>query len=309
MRKFNLAIGAMLLLMACTGNKGMAQGETATGDSAAVPVSDTLVFESVTFEDSSKYKVKVVDYSGDEEPYPYTVEETKDTYEASFVKAVAGKPEVVEFINQWITLNAAGKYVEKPVTAKTVAAEYAKLKKEEGVTDVLSGLKKSSTSFLGGNLPEGDELMEMPFVSGNEYSTSIYVMWETPNLLTLWDGGYEYAAGGAHGMPWGYGTTFDLKNLRELAFDDIITQAGHEAVMKMIIAQLQEEYGDTDMLNAPGEIGFPGTDPALDAEGVRFDYGAYEIGPYALGMPGVVIPYEKMKPYLTPEVKELLDLK
>ena len=86
MRKFNLAIGAMLLLMACTGNKGMAQGETATGDSAAVPVSDTLVFESVTFEDSSKYKVKVVDYSGDEEPYPYTVEETKDTYEASFVK-------------------------------------------------------------------------------------------------------------------------------------------------------------------------------------------------------------------------------
>jgi hypothetical protein len=45
------------------------------------------------------------------------------------------------------------------------------------------------------------------------------------------------------------------------------------------------------------------------AEGVRFDYGAYEIGAYALGMPEVVIPYEKMKPYLTDKVKELLEIR
>lgn len=311
MRKFNVAIGAMLLLMACTGNKVASALEGDANDSAvAVSESDTLVFENIEFEDSSKYKVKVVDYSSDEEPYPYTIEEAKDTYEASFVKAVAGKPEVVEFINQWITLNAAGKYVENPVTAKSVATEYAKLKKEEEVTDVLSALKKDGASFLGSQ--ETDvvgEMMEMSFLSGNEYSKSIYVMWETPNILTLWDSGYEYAAGGAHGMPWGYGITFDLKNLRTLAFDDIVTKEGRRAVLKMVVAQLQDEYDDTGMLSAPNGIDFPATDPALEAGGVRFDYGAYEIGPYALGMPEVIIPYEKMKPYLTPEVKELLDLK
>ena len=53
---------------------------------------------------------------------------------------------------------------------------------------------------------------------------------------------------------------------------------------------------------------FPGTDPALDKDGVRFDYGAYELGAYAMGMPSAVIPYEKIKKYLTPGVKELLGM-
>jgi hypothetical protein len=110
-------------------------------------------------------------------------------------------------------------------------------------------------------------------------------------------------------MPWDFGVTFDLKNLRMLTYDDILKKEGREAVLKMVIAELQDEFGEDDMLNSPEEIELPANDPALEAEGVRFDYGAYEIGPYALGMPGVVIPYEKMKPYLTEEVKELLELK
>ena len=46
-----------------------------------------------------------------------------------------------------------------------------------------------------------------------------------------------------------------------------------------------------------------------EEKGVAFDYGPYEIGPYALGMPQALIPYDKIKPYLTPEVKELLGMK
>ena len=311
MKALTWTAGALLLLMACTGNKNATAQEAAAEDSvAAVPVSDTLVYEYVAYQDTSKYKVKIVDYSSDEEPAPYEVKTVMDTYQASTIKVVAGKPEVVAFINQWMTIDAnPNEEEEKLVTAEKVSEMYAKLKKQ-GVTDVLSAMKAHATSFLSGsyNGDDPDEMDEMAFESANELESSIEVSWQTPNLLTIWDSGYEYYAGAAHGMPWSFGKTFDLKNLRVLSFDDIITKAGRKALLKMIVAQLQDEYGSDDMLNAPEEIDFPGCDPSLVKEGVAFDYGAYEVGPYALGMPRVIIPYDKIKPYLTPEVKELLGM-
>lgn len=314
MGKLHILAGAMLL-MACTGNKSVAaEGDAATDlagvDAPTLVKSDTLVFEVVEFQDSSRYKVKVVDYSSDEDPAPYEVETVTDTYQASSLKAVGGKPEVVEFINQWLTLDAAGKTPGEDVTAETVAAEYAKLKKEAGIADVKAAMKQASLAYLSGQADDEEEMLELPFASANDAASNILFKWQTPTLLTLWDGGYEYNAGAAHGMPWGYGRTFDLKNLRLLTLDDIITKEGRETVLKMIIAQLQKEYKEElDMMNPADEIDFPGMAPSLMAEGVSFDYGAYEIGAYALGMPGVIVPYNKLKPYLTPEVKTLLGLK
>ena len=185
--------------------------------------------------------------------------------------------------------------------------------KKNGVADVYSSMHLRAAGHLnatvGAEEPD-DEMPEMPFESGNEYESSIDVFWQTPNLLTLWDSGYDYSAGAAHGMPWGFGRTFDLKNLRILTMDDIITKAGRPALLKMIIATLKEDYADGwDMANEDESIDFPACDPSLMAEGVAFDYGAYEIGAYALGMPQALIPYDKIKPYLTEEVKELLEMK
>lgn len=105
----------------------------------------------------------------------------------------------------------------------------------------------------------------------------------------------------------GAAKTFDLKNLRILTLDDIITESGKQAVLKMIFDQLEDEYADVwDMASDASD--FPGAAPALDKDGVRFDYGAYELGAYAMGMPSAVIPYEKIKKYLTPGVKELLGM-
>ena len=309
----NVTWSALLLLMAmaCTGNKGAATGEAASDDSAAIQVSDTLVFEQVDYKDSVEYKVKIVDYSSDEDPAPYEIATVKDYFAASSLKAVAGKPEVVEFINQWLTIDADPiEHVEAPATAAQVAEVYAKLK-ERGEADVRSALSARCAGHVNAALPtdDPDEMDEMAFESANDYESSIEVRWQTENLLTLWDSGYDYNAGAAHGMPWGFGRTFDLKNLRVLAMDDIITKAGRPALLKMIIAALQDEYGEDGMLNEPEDIDFPDTDPSLMAEGVAFDYGPYEIGPYAIGMPQALIPYDKIKPYLTPEVKELLGLK
>ena len=311
MKALKWTAGALLLLMACTGNKNVTTQETAAEDSTvAVPVADTLVFEQVVYKDSVEYKVKIVDYSSDEDPAPYEIATVKDYFHASSLKVVAGKPEVVEFLNQWLTIDADPlENVEAPVTAAKVAEVYAKLK-EKGVTDVRSALKGRCAGHVNAAVPtdDPDEMDEMPFESGNEYESSIEVYWQTENLLTLWDSGYDYSAGGAHGMPWGFGRTFDLKHLRILTLDDIITKAGRKAVLKMIIDQLEDEYNDMGMLNEPEDIDFPGVDPSLMAKGVAFDYGPYEIGPYALGMPQALIPYDKIKPYLTPEVKELLEM-
>jgi hypothetical protein len=107
-------------------------------------------------------------------------------------------------------------------------------------------------------------------------------------------------------MPWGFGRTFDLTKLRLLTLDDIIKEEDKKTVLKMLVDMLEEEYGDSEMMNEPEDIDFPSGGTSLFAEGVAFDYGAYEIGPYAMGMPGVVLPYEKLQPYLTDEVKQLL---
>jgi len=312
MKALKWTAGALLLLMACTGNKGAAtQAEDGASDSSeVVSVSDTLVFEQVVYKDSVEYKVKIVDYSSDEDPAPYEIATVMDRFEGISLKAVAGKPEVVEFINQWLIIDADPlENVEAPVTAEKVAEVYAKLK-ERGETDVRSALLARCAGNVNAVVvsDDPDEMEEMPFESANEYESSIEVYWQTKNLLTLWDSGYDYHAGAAHGIPWGFGRTFDLKNLRILTLDDIITKAGRPAVLKMIIASLQDEYGEVGMLNAPEDIDFPGVDPSLMAKGVAFDYGPYEIGPYALGMPQALIPYDKIKPYLTEEVKELLGM-
>lgn len=318
MRKMNFTLSALLLLttMACKGNKVFDTfvDAVASDDSSEVmPASDTLVFEQVVYKDSVEYQVKIVDFTSDEDPAPYEIATVKDYFDASSLKAVAGKPEVVEFINQWLTIDAAPEWnVEAPVTAAKVAEVYAQMKKN-GVADVYSSMHLRAAGHLnatvGAEEPD-DEMPEMPFESGNEYESSIDVFWQTPNLLTLWDSGYDYSAGAAHGMPWGFGRTFDLKNLRILTMDDIITKAGRPALLKMIIATLKEDYADGwDMANEDESIDFPACDPSLMQDGVAFDYGAYEIGAYALGMPQALIPYDKIKPYLTEEVKELLEMK
>ena len=311
-----MACGLLLAAMACAGNKsGASVGLVA--DSAALDSqmweepkqAEVLKLEAVRLADSLAYKIKVVDYSTDEEPAPYTIETVTDHSTLLTLRAVEGPQEQVEFLNQWLTLDAAGEHVEEPVTAAKVAKAYAKLQKE-GVTDVRSAFKKESALFLSESAAEDeDEMMEMGFASSNEEESEVTQVWQTPKLLTLWLSGYTYAAGAAHGMPWNAGKTFDLVNLRVLTLDDIIAKAGQKAVLKMVVKELKEEYADAwDMNNPDSSIGFPGAAPSLREEGVSFDYGAYEIGPYAMGMPSVVLPYEKLKPYLTDEVKQLLEM-
>ena len=155
MKALKWMTGALLLMMACTGNK-TATAQEGSDSSANIPESDTLVFEQVVYRDSVEYKVKIVDYSSDEDPAPYEIATVMDRFEGISLKAVAGKPEVVKFINQWLTIDADPiENVEAPVTAAKVAEVYAKLK-ERDVTDVRSALLARCAGHVNAALPTDD---------------------------------------------------------------------------------------------------------------------------------------------------------
>ena len=62
------------------------------------------------------------------------------------------------------------------------------------------------------------------------------------------------------------------------------------------------------MLQIEGEIiPLPANQPYLTPKGVAIEYKQYEIACYAAGMPSFVIPYDKARPFMTPEAKALLD--
>ena len=256
---------------------------------------DTLVFETVSYNDSLITDLKIVEDGSDEETSNFTWGKSHNYYTKTTIHAISGRPEVVAFVNQWLTLDAAGKYTQEMKDAATVAKEYAKLG-AEGSTNMLAVLKRHCDSYL-----HEDLLEEFGWETGNEYYNNIEVVMNTEYLLTIYDHGSMYPAGAAHGMPWSACTTFDLKNLRKMELDDIIKESNQAVVLDMLIKELYDEYGE-ESLNENIDFGTP----ALTPEGVIFCYGAYEIGPYALGMPEIIIPYSKILPYLTTNAKSLI---
>ncbi|MBQ1800320.1 MAG: DUF3298 domain-containing protein, partial [Prevotella sp.] len=54
-------------------------------------------------------------------------------------------------------------------------------------------------------------------------------------------------------------------------------------------------------------IPLPAWAPYLTYQGVAFAYQQYEIAPYAAGIISFIIPYEKIMPYLVPEIKAVIE--
>ncbi|MDY6114103.1 MAG: RsiV family protein, partial [Alloprevotella sp.] len=59
-------------------------------------------------------------------------------------------------------------------------------------------------------------------------------------------------------------------------------------------------------LNDFFEFTLPAEAPALKSDGVKFQYQAYEICCYAMGMPDCTIPYDEIRPMLTDYAKQLI---
>ena len=110
---------------------------------------------------------------------------------------------------------------------------------------------------------------------------------------------YEYS-GGAHGMPFWNGYTFDLETGEQLQLSDIVEN--DDLQIKEIVTgyfeQMYEKEPDAywdDAVDVVREYASLQSPFYLSEEGIVFYYGPYELAPYAGGFIEIVIPYNEVK--------------
>ncbi|MCM1182208.1 MAG: RsiV family protein [Roseburia sp.] len=111
--------------------------------------------------------------------------------------------------------------------------------------------------------------------------------------------------GGAHGFYGHSGTTFDVESGRELALADLLSDAEgfYARAVDYIAKELEEDYGDElfpEYRETVGET-FDGDWPPkwyLNAAGIVLIYNPYEVGPYAMGVAEVLLPYNTFAEFI-----------
>lgn len=132
---------------------------------------------------------------------------------------------------------------------------------------------------------------------------------------------YEDYQGGAHGSRTEIGTTFRksdgrrfgwdlLKNTDSDAFHLLLKEGLRQYLLQNGANEALTDEGLQGMLLIDGSVDYlplPQYPPYLTAEGIVFTYQQYEVGPYALGIPTFTMNYQKMEPYLSSAVQEMLE--
>ena len=139
---------------------------------------------------------------------------------------------------------------------------------------------------------------------------TITKVYENAKIVTFVVNGYDYPIGAAHGMPYTDGATFrksDCKEMSERLVNkkaklNLLIWNGLKKYYKVKSNSKLREYVNYSMKSLPA----PTIAPWVVKEGVVFQYGSYEIGPYSSGMPAAVVPVKSLLPYLTKEGRALL---
>jgi len=131
------------------------------------------------------------------------------------------------------------------------------------------------------------------------------ILFNKRNLISQVINRYTYT-GGAHGLSYTKGVTIDLSTGNILGFDDVFKEDAKEDLADLILEMLMREFKADSMDNLE-EMGFffdefqPSTNFVVDAKGITFIYGQYELGAYALGIIEVPITYHYLLPYIKEE--------
>ena len=164
---------------------------------------------------------------------------------------------------------------------------------------------------------EIDEMlaMELPVDEPLAYEIKILKTDEAAHYITYTANVYSYL-GGAH--PSCIGSTANISKLTNSALTltvDTARTTELQPILRQGVLHYLYECGDStatlqtldDYLLLDGApIPVPAFAPYLASDGVHFVYQQYEIAPYAMGMPAFVVDYETIKPYLTPEARQLV---
>ena len=110
---------------------------------------------------------------------------------------------------------------------------------------------------------------------------------------------------GGVGNSFRIGATFRKEDGKRIV---VLKDSYNSDLWLLIKQEVKKELGDDyEMIDEDFETSpMPDALPYLTKGGVQFDYQHYEIGPGVLGQICIVIPYEKIKMYMSDEAKQLV---
>ena len=255
---------------------GIVPDNTSTNDS------DSLVLDSIALGDMV-FKTENKEFTDSLEQNDVSI-----SYTLNLDVPVSGNPVLVDSVKKWMH-GLLGKSYEGDVNfdeemLKHYAAEYFQECDEEGLFDGL----------------------------GAYLELNITMATDSADFLTYEVAGYDYT-GGAHGMPFFYGVTFDKEDGTKLGWDIF---ADTTQLAPIIKKHIEEYFNETDGAESDLEeclfdgvydnFPLPYLEPWFAPTGVKFVYSAYEIAPYVAGMPECTVPYKEVEKYFSDKAKALL---
>ena len=143
-------------------------------------------------------------------------------------------------------------------------------------------------------------------------------MVETDRYITYFYRTHEYS-GGAHGFTTEVGFTFRKSDGKQIP---LLTNTDSPKLSALIKEGVRRHFSDdadhplsdeelleylfAEEVGSLNHIPLPGNSPYLSETGVVFNYTQYEIAPYSSGIIIFEIPFQDIRPFLTPEAQELI---
>ena len=283
-KKLLFAILGMMAIISCN-NKG----QTRPADNKDSVTVDTIVPETSCDVRMDSLKTDTLFYSK---------EEGKFRFNLAADYPVAGDDTLVKVVREYINDFLGGAY--------------------DGPLDDGQAMIRKNGEIMYGNFVEmcGDADLEEVFEL--YYYKSVEKGYETNAFITFITMGGQYT-GGLHGIGFETGVTFSKSNGKTFGYDMMkdtdspeFKQFIKEGLRKFFSTEGQEALSDDDLLQelvsysgSIDELPLPDSEPYLTEKGVTFIYQPYEISYYAAGKPEFTIPYDAIRPYLTPQAVEL----
>ena len=127
-------------------------------------------------------------------------------------------------------------------------------------------------------------------------------------VVSLLEDDYQYEGHAAHGSMYREGINFDSATGKRLTLADLFYDYAAFAgeAKERVVYELREKYGEElseDYVTTVDNLWKDGAEPQwyLDASGIVIVLQEYSVGPYAMGMPEICLPYAEFAPYIKVE--------
>lgn len=132
-------------------------------------------------------------------------------------------------------------------------------------------------------------------MSGETKEVKIDITYSNSKIVTINYTGYLYA-GGAHGMDWDISATFlraDGSRFTQSMLPRFSVLRPY--ILKGLAKEMDCSVNELCDIIYIKDLEYPSSDPYITADGLCFTYGAYEIGPYSIGLPKATIPLQSVR--------------